>query len=386
VFEELAAGVGTVSAPDIEGTFGIAHATATSVLFLVPGIIGLVVEPYLFVLADRHPRALFVRIGTAGMALGALGAALSPGPLALGLSLALLYVAIGVASGLAQAALIDRHSALPFGSAARSGRAGPFDRDPEQRARTIARFTLLALAGDLAAPALLAALSLVGAGWRTGYAIVAAALAAWTLALAVARFPEAEPSPDPDEPGVIATLRAALADRPLLAWLFAMALCDLLDEIFVVLAAIHERDDLAGGPLAQSAVVAAFVIGGALGLAALDRLLAFRDEQRLLRWLAPACAVAYAVWLAAPNAIASIALAAPVGATAAPLYPLASARAYARRPDSTATVLAASHLFTPLGLAFPFVLGVIADRAGTPVALAALAIQPLALWLLARCG
>ena len=365
MFEELVSGVGTVSAPDIERTFGIAHATATSVLFLVPGIIGVVVEPYLFVLADRHPRALFVRLGTAGMALGALGAALSPGPLALGLSLALLYVAIGVASGLAQAALIDR--------------------DPEQRARTIARFTLLALAGDLAAPALLAGLSLVGASWRTGYAIVAAALAAWTLALAVAPFPEAPRSPDADEAsaGVIATLRAALADRPLLAWLFAMALCDLLDEIFVVLAAIHERDDLAGGPLAQSAVVAAFVIGGALGLAALERLLALRDERALLRWIAPACAVAYVGWLVAPNALASIALAAPVGATAAPLYPLASARAYARRPGSTATVLAASHLFTPLGLAFPFALGVIADHAGTPVALATLVVQPLALWLLA---
>jgi hypothetical protein len=46
-------------------------------------------------------------------------------------------------------------------------------------------------------------------------------------------------------------------------------------------------------------------------------------------------------------------------------------------------VLAASHLFTPLGLALPFLIGVVADRAGMPVALALLLVQPLGLALLA---
>jgi hypothetical protein len=46
-------------------------------------------------------------------------------------------------------------------------------------------------------------------------------------------------------------------------------------------------------------------------------------------------------------------------------------------------VLAASHLFTPLGLALPFVLGVIADAAGIEIALAVLVIQPIALCMFA---
>lgn len=76
----------------------------------------------------------------------------------------------------------------------------------------------------------------------------------------------------------------------------------------------------------------------------------------------------------------------PVGATAAPLYPLAAAQAYARRPGRSGSVLAASHLFTPLGLALPWLLGTVADRAGLLVALALLVVQPLGLVALATAG
>ena len=331
----------------------------------MPGAIALVVEPYLFVLADRHPRAWFVRIGTAAMAIGAVCAALASSAWLLGVSLGLLYVAIGVSSGLGQAALIDRA--------------------PDQRARTLARYTLLSLGGDLAAPALLVLVS-----WRGAYAICAALLAAWALALICTPLPEraAAPSTDvaDDAPtGVLAALRDALADRALLLWLFATALCDLLDEIFVVLAALHLRLDHGASPLAASLAIAAFVLGGALGLALLDRLLAHRDDRQLLLRIAPACAIVYLGWLAAPTPIVAIALALPVGALAAPLYPLVSARAYALRPDATATVMAASHLFAPLGLALPLLLGVAADHIGTRYALALLAIEPLAIAALTWC-
>ena len=73
----------------------------------------------------------------------------------------------------------------------------------------------------------------------------------------------------------------------------------------------------------------------------------------------------------------------PVGLFAGPLYPLASAQAFAARPESSGVVLAASHLFTPLALAFPFALGAIADAAGTQVALAVLLVQPVGLCMFA---
>jgi MFS family permease len=167
-------------------------------------------------------------------------------------------------------------------------------------------------------------------------------------------------------------------------WLLGVALCDLLDEILVVFASMHVRIDLGAGPGWQSTIVAGLVIGGIAGLAALDRLLTRYTEQTLLVACGLACAATYVAWLAAPSLLASAILIVPVGATSATLYPLAAARAYARCPERSGVVLAAGHLFTPLGLALPWVLGMVADRAGTFVALALLIIQPLGLAVLSR--
>lgn len=72
-----------------------------------------------------------------------------------------------------------------------------------------------------------------------------------------------------------------------------------------------------------------------------------------------------------------------VGATATPLYPLASAQAYARCPGRWGVVPVAGHLFAPFVLVLPWLLGAVADRAGTPVALALLVAQPTGLVVLA---
>ncbi|MFN0252951.1 MAG: hypothetical protein ACKV2T_39115 [Kofleriaceae bacterium] len=72
-----------------------------------------------------------------------------------------------------------------------------------------------------------------------------------------------------------------------------------------------------------------------------------------------------------------------VGMFSATLYPLAAAQAFARRPGASGSVLAAQSLFSPMGLAMPFVIGVVADQAGTYVALIVLIVQPLGLVALA---
>jgi MFS family permease len=367
VFDELVSGLASVAEPDIERAFGASHAAATAMLFLVPGIVAFVVEPWLFLLADRYPRRWFIRGGLVAMALAALAAACSRDPYLLAGAQAVKWCAIGAASGLAQATLVDG-----------SG---------DGRARTIARWTLLSVVGDLGAPLLLAAVAFAGYGWRTGYAIAAALLAVWSVATWLVPITGTGGDDDDDDdgtsPGVIAAFKIALRDRRLLAWLFATALCDLLDEIFIVLASIHVRDDLGASARWQTVTIAAFVAGSALGLALLDRVLKRTAELRVLVAAAAGCAVAYTAWMIAPTPLWCAILMVPVGACAAPLYPLASAQAYAARPESSGLVLAASHLFTPLGLAIPFALGAIADVAGTQVALAVLLVQPVSLCILA---
>lgn len=169
----------------------------------------------------------------------------------------------------------------------------------------------------------------------------------------------------------------------LIAWLFGTALCNLLDEILIVFASIYVRDELGATAAAQSAMVGAFIVGGAIGLLALDRLLARHSERTLVIAAGVGCAVAFAAWLLAPAVWLAIVLMVPVGATAAPLYPLASARAYARCPGRSSVVLVTSHLFAPLALALPWLLGWVADHAGTLAALGLLAAQPIGLMALA---
>lgn len=378
LLDELASGVSSVASPEIERTFAMSHATLAALLFVGPGVVSLVLEPIVFLLADRHPRAWFVRGGLTVMAGTALAAAFAPGPIALAIVLAISWVATGAGVSLAQATLLDAA--------------------PAERARTMARWTFASLIGDLAAPALLMLLgatgvSLGGAHWRATYVVVAALLAAWAVVTWVTPIPRgvgtvdedvaaqtaaAQPAPEPR--GLIAGLREALRDRVLLAWLFGLQLCDLLDEILIVFAALHVREVLHGSPAAQAAVVGASMLGGAAGLVALDRLLARgRAEADLLVASGLACATAFAAWLFAPTVWLSAALMFVVGATASPLYPLVAAQAYARRPAASGSVLAAGHLFGPLGLALPYLIGVVADHAGTRVALALLIVEPLGL-------
>jgi MFS family permease len=365
ILDELSGGVSTTGATDIELAFGMSHASTTLVLFAVPGAIALFIEPIVFLLAERFPRRWFIPGGVGVMAAASFGAALAPGPITLAITISIWEIATGASSALSQATLVDRF--------------------PDHRARTMARWTLLSLVGDLAAPLVLGGLAAIDLGWRAGLAIVGGVLAVQFVLVTSRAFPEPPASNTSEaEPSLWQSLRSAIGDRVLIGWLFGMALCELLDEILIVFASLHIRHELGAGPAWQSAVIIAFVLGGAAGLVVLDRLLTRHSERRLLIATSLACVVCYAAWLASPTPWLSTLLMIPVGATSAPLYPLSAARAYARCPGRSGVVLVASHLFRPLGLALPWLIGIVADHAGTPTALALLVVGPLGLALLAR--
>lgn len=366
LFEEMSSGVPSGGAPDIERSLGLSHAGTAIVLFLVPGVVQLVLDPIWFLLAERFGRAWLVRAGLATMAATQLAAAIAPGPATLAAALSLWGVATGAAVSLTELTLVDLW--------------------PDRKARTMARWTLLALVGDFAAPLVLGALAVLAPGaeaWRVAFAAIAAMLAVWTIVVSLRPFPSAAAAAADDEPSLWQATREALRDRVLIGWLFGCALCNLLDEILIVFASIHVRDQLGATAAEQSVLVGAFIAGGAIGLVALDWLLTRHTEHRLMIAAGIACTAAFAAWLAAPTVWSSVALMVVVGVTAAPLYPLATAQAYARCPGRSAVVLVVSHLFAPFALAVPWLLGWVADRAGTLTALALLAAQPVGLVALA---
>jgi predicted MFS family arabinose efflux permease len=304
------------------------------------------------------------------MAISAALVALASDPFCLALAEGMAGVASGCAVGLAQATLVDAN--------------------PHQRERVLTRWAMLGVVGDLAAPAMIAGAGAVSIGWRGTYLLVGAAMALWAAALCRVRFPgrAAPPADDPDRdpapPGsLFASLRLALRNRRLLAWLLGVMLCDLLDEILVLFASIHLRDALGAGQTARSLILGGFVGGGALGLVVCDRLLGKVAPLRLLSLSAGACAVLYLAWVAAPTLWLSAPLLAAVGFTAAPLYPLAQAQAYAALPGRSGAVAASQHLFSPITMAAPALLGWVADHHGTGAALLLLVVQPIGLAALA---
>jgi MFS family permease len=304
------------------------------------------------------------------MAVSSVLVAAAPDPFWLALAEGLAGVASGCAVGLAQATLVDAN--------------------PHRRERVLTRWAMLGVVGDLAAPAMIAGAGAVSVGWRGTYLVVGAAMALWAGALCSVRFPgrAAPPAADPDvEPppreSLFASLRLALRNRRLLAWVVGVVLCDLLDEILVLFASLHLRDALGAGPTARSIILGGFVGGAALGLIVCDRLLAKVAPLRLLALSAGACAVLYLAWIAAPTVWLSAPLLAAVGFTAAPLHPLAQAQAYAALPGRSGAVAASEHLFSPITMAVPWILGWVADHHGTGAALLLLVVQPIGLTVLA---
>lgn len=362
----------TAGSPEIQRELATSYAGLGVVILLVPGLLGLVLEPPLFLLADRWPRKRLIVGGLIAMAVCAIAAAIAPGPITLSLAIAFGGVASGASIGLGLATMIDAR--------------------PDQRARTMTRWTLMGLIGDALAPAVLAGFAAIGWSWRQEYVAIAVVLVVWAIAIAARPLPAAPVAATDDDvaaptPGLWATLVATLRNRKLLVWLVALLLVELMDEILVVLSSLHLRDDLGAGVAWRTIVISAFVAGGAIGLVVLERLLARGVAVlRLLVGASIACAIVYVAWLAAPTPLTCALMMPLVGATAAPLYPLASAQAYAVHPGGSGALLAANHLFTPVALALPWVLGVIADHWGVPVALAVLVVEPIGLAILASRG
>lgn len=365
--DELYSGVPAIGAPAIQSAFAASYGATATALLVVPALVMLLVEPPLFLLADRYPRKWFVCGGLLGMAICAFAAALTPSLWLLAAAISVAAVASGCGVTMAQATLMDAH--------------------PDRREQLMTRWTLMGILGDLAAPAIMAGLAYWSLGWRGAFVAVGIMVAVQALVLARLDFPapaaECETTAnergdaDPETPGLSAALADAMKQPRLLAWLFAVWLCGLLDEILVVFASLHLRDNLGADPATRNLVLACCMLGALVGLVITERMVRRIAPTTLIAVAAALCAGAYVAWLAAPTVWLSGVALFLVGMTSAPLYPIAQAQAYRAFPSGSGTVNAVAHVFTPLDIALPFALGWLADSAGITAATAVLILQPV---------
>ncbi|MCB9677682.1 MAG: MFS transporter [Alphaproteobacteria bacterium] len=360
-----------VALVDIQTEFGTDHATAMAMAFTVPGVLATLVEPPLVLLADRWPtyRRAFVVSGLLGMGIALGLGAMASGPVWLALALCMMFVGNGVGVNLAQATLMDA--------------------DPERREHWMARWVLMGTLGDIAGPLLLGVLAWWGFGWRVAMGFLAAVVVAHAILLAFRPFPSPtdDDADDEEEVGWRTALAEAAQNRTLLAWLGGVALCGLLDEVFVALGAAWLEERFGATAAERGFALSLGTVGGVAGLAVLERGLSRGgDPMRWLRGASGGSIVALVAWLAAPDLVSSTVALVVLEALVVMLYPLAQARAYRALPGRSALVAALGGLLAPVDFVAPVLLGWIADRAGLLVALGLLGLQPFGLWLLARRG
>lgn len=356
--DELASGLAPAGSPAV----GLGPVSLGLAIFAIPSLSGLLEAP-LLVRAERGPRR-WMRGALAVVALACFAGAIGNGWM-LSVALAIYAPASGVACALAQSELVTRAA--------------------HARERAMARWTLAGNVGDLASVGLLSLVALGSFGLRAAFAV--AGLLAVAQLLLTARTPFALPALDEAEENADGGAPAARRRGPsprLLAWLLALTLCSLLDEIVIAFGALHLEERLGASVHERGAVLGALLAGELAGLVLLERLAARTAPLRLLAGTSAASLVLHLAWVQSDSLASSALLAFLSGAALSPLYPLAMAQAYAAAPGRPALVNALGSLLSPIEWALlPVLAGVLASRAGLSAALAALALQPAALLALA---
>lgn len=363
LFDELWTAVPVIDAPGIEDVHGLGHDGAALTLFVLPAIVAAFTEARLLLWAAGRGARAMIALSQGAVAIAAAAAALATAPWVLGAALGIAGATGGVGGALAQGALIDAA--------------------PDQRERTMTRWTLAGALGDLAAPVVVAVLAAAGLGWRVALLGIAAAMLLYAASLLGATLPAVARAADEDdesdaEAGTL-RLRDALRHPALLGWLAAATACTLLDEILVAFAALHLRLDRGASEASIGAVAAIWAMGCAIGLWLTERSLARVAPRRMLGWGAAGCTIAALAWWAMPTVATAAVGLGVLGLCSAPLYPIAKAQAYATVPGRAALVGAASQLFVVVELAAPWGLGLVGDAAGLRAALGLLACGPIVL-------
>ncbi|MBI4785543.1 MAG: MFS transporter [Chloroflexi bacterium] len=334
--------------------------TEVGLLFTVPGLIGIVGEPFIGLLADtRHRRALVVG-GITATAFGLLLTGIGQSLAVMLVAFSVLYVASGAYVTLAQATLIDRN--------------------PTRAEQTMARWTLLGSIGVTVAPLVVTALFFLGYGWRGLYLGLAGVAGIYTALLLRQRF-DAHAGADkhiaPRE--MFANLIAALKTRELLRWVALTELADLMLDKLLEVTGLYFADVVGVGVAAASGAIAVLTIAGLVGDALLVPALERVSGLRILRVTAVVVLVGYVAFLLVPVVWLKFALIGAIGFCTAGWYAVLAGRTYAVLPKQSGLIVSVSALGNVSSVLVPFVIGRIADTFGLEWAMWLLALGPVAL-------
>jgi FSR family fosmidomycin resistance protein-like MFS transporter len=327
-------------------------------LLAIPGFVGCALDPLIGVIGDGPRRRALIVLGGAGLAIST---ALSAGATGFWILLAALVVgnpAVGAFVSLAQATLMDLR--------------------PDDRERSMARWTLAGSVGYVGGPLLLSAVLWAGLGWRAAVAGLAVLV---VPAVAGARLlPPHRPVGETVSvrQGLVGAAHA-LRRRDVLRQLALLEASDLLVDVFHGFMALYlvnvARFDPGAAALGVAVWTGAGLAGDALLLAVLRRV----DGVRYLRWSAALALVAYPAFLLASEPAAKLCLLALLGLLNSGWYAIPKAGLYRALDGKSGTAVAVAGVAGFAGSGVPLALGIVAGAAGLAPTMWILLLAPVAL-------
>jgi MFS transporter, FSR family, fosmidomycin resistance protein len=212
--DELVFGVGEAAWPLIRNDLGLNYFQIGLALSL-PGVLGNIIEPFLFVLSDVWKRRIIILLGGIFFTVSLLLTGLSRTFYIILFSFILFNPSSGAFVSLSQASLMDD--------------------DPKRHEQNMARWTFAGSLGVVLGPLLLGSMILIDWGWRPAFWILAF-LSALILLAAFKRLPSRQTDRDrfPSPRAFLESLSTALSalkNRAVLRWLILLEFSDLMLDI-----------------------------------------------------------------------------------------------------------------------------------------------------------
>jgi FSR family fosmidomycin resistance protein-like MFS transporter len=212
--DELVFGVGEAAWPLVRDELGLNYVQIGLALSL-PGVLGNIIEPFLFVLGDIWKRRTIILAGGLFFALSLILTGISSAFYLFLFSLILFNPASGAFVSLSQASLMDS--------------------DPGRHEQNMARWAFAGSLGVIFGPILVGGLALLDWGWRPAYWILTA-LSLLVLFTAFKRLPDltSVPAPFPSFQAFFGSFGASLStlrNRIVLRWLILLEFSDLMLDI-----------------------------------------------------------------------------------------------------------------------------------------------------------
>jgi predicted MFS family arabinose efflux permease len=335
---------------------GLSYAEIAGVLVALPA--GGLVGTFFVIAADYVSRRLLASLGAAtyGLAMIVFG---------VGHSLPVLLAAAftwGAASDAfahgAEVALVDlADEALP---------------------KMLARMNAWASVGDLLGPATLAAAAFLGFGWRGAFLAGGVAMLGYAAWLAAYRFPPPRPPKTPANPlaGALHDVWRIARDPEVLLLALVLGLWALLDEpLDGFMIAYFERTRGMTPALATSPVVA-LLVGGMAGFAVFERIAGQRAPRTVVLASVAATAGALPAAVFLPFLPLQLVAAFAFGVAGAVVYTSLQSAVLALRPGQAGGTSAVVSTVGMIGMAFPALVGALADACGLGAGLALYAAVP----------